>query len=192
MNSHEHKPNLNVRNHELPQAEHIQEHYERLNKHHENIAETGPDESRMEHEARHEAHQEATPTAEHHNPVAEKPQNVEPITKSEKARSFDTTMAHTRSQLSRPERSFSKIIHTPVIEKVSETAGKTIARPSGILGAAIASLIGLLSIYGVARFMGFPLSGSEMPLLLLGGFMTGLFLEWVYKSIRTLAAPSHR
>ncbi len=55
-----------------------------------------------------------------------------------------TIMHHARSQMSKPEQSFSRFIHTPVVEKTSEVLGKTVARPSGIAGAAIAACDGSL------------------------------------------------
>ena len=99
-------------------------------------------------------------------------------------------MHHVRKDLKLHEKTLSKIIHQPSIEKASEFAGKTIARPSGIMGATIAAFIGLLFVYGVAKFAGFELSGSEMPLLLVIGFVLGLFIEWTYKSARSILGRS--
>lgn len=103
--------------------------------------------------------------------------------------SFNTTMSHVRRHMKPAERSFSKVIHQPTVEKVSEVAGKTIARPSGVAGATIGAFIGLTLVYVVARRIGFELSGSEMPLLLVGGFVAGLFFEWVFKALRSVFTP---
>jgi hypothetical protein len=123
-------------------------------------------------------------------PHQEKDIFVPSRTKVDKENAFKAIMHHTRNGLKKPERTLSLIIHQPVVEKVSEVAGKTVARPSGIMGATVAAFIGLLSVYGVARFIGFPLSGSEMPLLLAIGFGAGLFLEWVLKAARTIFTPT--
>ena len=109
--------------------------------------------------------------------------------KEDKEYGFKATMHTVRKNMSAPEKQFSKFIHRPVIEKASEIAGNTVARPSGIAGAAIAAFIGLLSLYGIAKFVGFTLSGSEMPLLLLFGFALGIIAEWVFKSIRSMIRP---
>ncbi len=125
--------------------------------------------------------QEALPSSEYARPSAE--QQAPPVihTKADRNQSFDTTMSHVRQNLSKPEQTFSKLIHSPVVEKTSEIAGKTVARPSGMVGAAIAGAFGVLSVYGIARFAGFGLTGSEMPLFLLLGFLAGLVVEGVYK-----------
>jgi hypothetical protein len=128
--------------------------------------------------------------AERPAPHQEKDTFVPSRTKVDKENAFKAIMHHTRNGLKKPERTFSLIIHQPVVEKVSEVAGKTIARPSGIMGATVAAFIGLLSVYGIARFIGFPLSGSEMPLLLAIGFGVGLFLEWAVKATRSLFSPA--
>lgn len=120
-------------------------------------------------------------------PVQENRQPSPHHTRSEeKIHSFNTTMHHVRQQLSKPDQILSKIAHQPVVEKVSEITGKTIARPSGVIGGTVAALFGILSVYGVAKFAGFSLTGSEMPLLLLIGFVAGLLIEWAVKATKSL------
>lgn len=169
-------------------SESEQQHIERLKKQHETAAESAKNkhEQNEVENARHEAYERATPTAEYVKPSSETKSQATPFTKADKKRSFDTQMHHVRQNMSKPEKAFSTFIHQPLVEKTSEVAGKTIARPSGIVGAASLAFIGLLSIYGIAKFAGFELTGSEMPLLLLIGFGLGIFLEWLYKSIRAI------
>lgn len=123
--------------------------------------------------------QENTDTAENKPPEL-------PRSKADKEYGFKATMHSVRKDMSVPEKQFSKFIHRPVIEKTSEIAGKTVARPSAIAGAAIAAFIGLMGIYGIAKFAGFTLSGSEMPLLLALGFAIGLIAEWTFKAFRSI------
>lgn len=164
-------------------------HTERLKAHHEKAAEQAGKQNQHEQlKVRHEVHEQAVPASEYSKPLSEKRQPLPTYTKADKEHGFNTIMHHARSQMSKPEQSFSKFIHTPVVEKTSEVLGKTVARPSGIAGAAIAACIGLLSVYSVAKFAGFQLSGSEMPILLVIGFATGLFIEWVTKSVRAILA----
>lgn len=141
-------------------------------------------------QARHEAHQLAQ-TAEQVSLSSERPAQDEFRTRETKAHAFDTTMHHVRTRLSRSERSFSKFIHKPGVETTSEFIGKTVTRPSGIIGATLFVCIGLLLIYSVARFAGFSLSGSELPLLLLVGFIVGLLVEWLFKVARSLFSRSN-
>lgn len=165
----------------------VREHQERLKVHHEKAAEQAGRSNKHERETiRHEVHEQAISGAEYHKPQSEQRQPIVPHTKADKEHSFNTIMHHVRQNMSKPERSFSKFIHKPIVEKTSEVAGKTIARPSGIAGAAIAAFIGLFSVYSIARFAGFELSGSEMPLLLAGGFVLGLLSEWMFKSLRSI------
>lgn len=171
-------------------SEELKRHHERLQEHHEK-AESVAKNQRHEHEsARHEAKEQAISGAEYHKPHSEQRQVAQSFTKADKLHSFNTTMHSVRSHMNAPERSFSKLIHQPTVEKVSEVAGKTVARPSGIIGATIAAFIGLLSIYSIAKFAGFQLSGSEMPLLLAIGFLIGLLLEWAFKAVRAILTPS--
>jgi F0F1-type ATP synthase membrane subunit b/b' len=163
------------------------EHHERLQEHRENAAEkAGKQHQHEQASVRHEVHEHAVPASEYSKPQSEKRQPLPVNTKADKERGFNTIMHHARAQMSKPEQTFSKFIHAPVVEKTSEVLGKTVARPSGIAGAAIAACIGLLSVYSVAKYAGFQLSGSEMPFLLIIGFAAGLFIEWAFKSVRAI------
>lgn len=141
-------------------------------------------------EARQSVQHEAISGAETHRPHSETRQTDQIRTKDDRIHSFNTTMSHVRQKLSKREKGFSKLIHQPTVEKVSDIAGKTLARPSGIVGGTIAAFIGLLSVYGVAKFAGFPLSGSEMPLFLAIGFLLGLVVEVIYKAVRSIFTRS--
>lgn len=176
--------------HQLPQHE-AKQHHERLKAHHEKAAESARDLKHEKEGIRSEVHEQAA-SAEDYKPQTEQQRVVVPHTKADKEHSFNTIMHHARSSMSAPERTFSKFIHKPAVEKTSEVLGKTVARPSGVVGATIAAFIGLLSIYSVAKFAGFELSGSEMPLLLVVGFAIGLIAEWAYKSVRILVSPKQR
>lgn len=171
--------------HHIPVHE-AKQHQERLKVHHEQATEKAGRQSHEKAQVRHEVHEQAISGSEYHKPQSEQRQPVVPHSKTDKLHSFNTTMHHVRSQMSKPERTFSKFIHAPAVEKTSEVLGKTVARPSGIAGATIAAFIGLLSVYSIAKFAGFQLSGSEMPLLLGIGFIIGLLSEWVFKSLRSI------
>lgn len=133
-------------------------------------------------ETREKVLHEALSTKELQTPTHTREERPHHITKQDKAHGFNTLMHHTRQRLNKPEQAFSAIIHHPFIERTSELAGKTIARPSGLLGAALAAGIGILFVYVVAKRTGFTLSGSEAPLLLGAGFVAGLLVEWAVKA----------
>lgn len=137
-----------------------------------------------------EAREQAVASTEYDKPQSEK---VQPATylKDDKQHAFNTVMHHARQSMSKPEKTFSKFIHRPAVEKTSDVLGKTVLRPSGVTGAGIAAFIGLLSVYSIAKFAGFELSGSEMPLLLSVGFVAGLLTEWLFKAIRVVVSPKN-
>ncbi len=95
-----------------------------------------------------------------------------------------TVMNRLRKQLPTYDRVFSHIIHAEPIERVSEVAGSTIARPSGILGAGVTACIGLAFVMIVAKRTGFALSGSEFLILIVAGWCLGLLVEFGYRTFR--------
>lgn len=169
------------------------QHRERLRDRIEKGAESAQEHSNAEREARREVANEALPAAEYAPGDNESASQRGPHvpTRREKQHSFDTTMHHVRKGLRPAERSFSRLVHQPTVEKVSDIAGKTITRPSGVIGATAFGLIGLLALFGIAKYVGFQLSGSEMPLLLLTGFAVGLLTEWLYKAIRSIVGSNN-
>lgn len=118
----------------------------------------------------------------------------EPVyfTRADRERSFQATMHHVRSQLNKPERTLSKIIHQKQVEQISEVAGKTIARPSGILGATSIVAVGLTVVLLIARHTGFKLSGSEFWILLCLGYVVGLSFEFIRKPFSRSANKTNK
>lgn len=100
------------------------------------------------------------------------------LTKADRKQAFDKTMQTVQSQLPAPSRAFSKFIHHPVVEKVSDAAGNTIARPNAILSGSLAALILTLAIYFVARRNGYPLSGTEMIAAFVVGWAVGNIIDY--------------
>ncbi len=100
-------------------------------------------------------------------------------TKLDKESAYWDTLRSVQRHLKPASRQFSKVIHSPAVERTSEVAGATIARPSVLLGATItASLLGGF-LYITARLNGFSLSGSEFILSLLVGGVLGLLVEGI-------------
>ena len=186
--SHESIPNKSEYAGNVLNSAEAKQHKERLKEQIESKAEKAQKSPEAEQVARHEVEAQAISGAEMIPTNSESTQQsaTPPPTKADKSKSFKTTMHHVRKDLSGPERTLSRVIHQPAIEKVSEVAGKTIARPSGMIGAAVAALVGLAFVFGIAKYAGFSLSGSEMPLLLIIGMLLGLLAEWAYKALRSL------
>lgn len=169
-----------------------QAHHERVDKRREQAASHAEKTTTSHEELRNKVETQAVSGAEYHKPLSEKRQQANPTSKVDKERGFDTIMHQAQNEMSKPERAFSQFIHRPGVEKTSEVIGKTVARPSGVIGAALAAGIGLLFVYGIAKSVGFGLSGSEVPILLCIGFATGLFVEWCVKSLRAILGKTSK
>lgn len=100
-------------------------------------------------------------------------------TKKEREVSFKRTLRETQAQMSEPSRLFSKFIHNKNIERVSDTVGGTIARPNAILSGATLAFLFTLVIYLIARYDGYPLSGTETIASFLFGWVLGLIFDYV-------------
>lgn len=84
------------------------------------------------------------------------------------------------------QRPFSKFVHNKTVEKVSDAAGATIARPSGILFAGIFSFIMSLLVLSVSRYFGYEYNFMIGLASLGGGFIIGLMLEAIMKLFKKL------
>ncbi len=96
-------------------------------------------------------------------------------------RAYKDTMQSLQRHLKPASRTFSRVIHNPAIERVSEVAGQTVARPSVMLGATTTALIVGSLTYATAKRYGFTLSGSELILSLLAGGVIGAIIEGLTK-----------
>lgn len=74
-------------------------------------------------------------------------------------------------------RRFSKIIHHPVVEEVSNVAEGTVARPSGLLFGGAFSVLSSLVILYIARHYGYEYNFLVGMAGFVGGFFLGLLLE---------------
>jgi hypothetical protein len=104
------------------------------------------------------------------------------IGKTERDASFNTTMQEVRTHMTPASRTFSKVIHNKTVEKVSDVAGSTIARPNAILSGAVLAFVLTLSVYLIAKNLGYPLSGFET----IGAFIIGWLLGVVYDFLKVM------
>lgn len=99
-------------------------------------------------------------------------------------------LQHIRRKLPAPERLLSRVIHQPAIRIASDVAGKSVSRPSGLLGGGIVALAGTLVYSYMARHIGFEYNYAVFTLLFVGGFIVGVSLElliWVFTRSRRKA-----
>ena len=128
--------------------------------------------------------EQASLAKEHLEPTTNENTNFAGTVNSElKAITYNRELKNIRRKLAPSERALSKVIHQPVVRVVSEVAGKTISRPSGILGGSVLAFLGTLSYAYLAHHIGFEYNYSVFLLLFVGGFALGLILELI---IRTL------
>ena len=70
-----------------------------------------------------------------------------------KRQAYQQTMSRIRQGLRPSERIFSKTIHQPVVNNVSEVSAKTIGRPMGIIGGGLLALFGsIVLLYGAKHY----------------------------------------
>ncbi len=106
------------------------------------------------------------------------------LNKHLKDTAYDRTMVRVQKKLALPDRALSKLIHSPLIDKPAEVAGKTIARPSGMLGGALFSLIGTSLVLWLARKYGYEYNYLIALLTFAAGIVLGLLVEGIYRLLR--------
>ena len=150
-------------------------------------AERGGHENNLE-KARHEALEQADKTEKERKKI-EKEQEPQidkkrgPISKKEREASFKATMKEVQADMSAPSRTFSKVIHNPTVEKISEVTGNTIARPNALLSGAVSAFLFTLAIYLIARYYGYPLSGAESIAAFALGWLVGILYDFLKRMI---------
>lgn len=152
--------------------------------HTEKGAENAPEKSNVEraHEARKDA-QEALFSKEasketRHGGEPSSPVVIRKITKREKKRAYKQTLERLQSEMSAPARTFSKVIHAPIIEKASDVAATTVARPNALLFGAMVAFFALTALYVIGRTYGYPLSGFEMIGAYVLGWIVGILIDY--------------
>lgn len=78
-------------------------------------------------------------------------------------------------------RTFSKVVHQPVVEEISNIAESTVARPSGLLVGGIVSVISSLVVLYISRHYGYEYNFMIGLLGFAGGFVLGLILEGIWR-----------
>lgn len=93
--------------------------------------------------------------------------------------SFNKTMQQTRSNMSTPSRVFSKVIHSPIVERASDIVGSTVARPTAILSGSFFAFVCTLVIYVIAKYAGFEITGSIAMASFAAGWLFGILIDIV-------------
>ena len=130
-----------------------------------------------------EALAENEPASENEKEAPAPSTNHRVVTPREKDASYKATMRTIQKEMTPSARNFSKFIHNPVIENVSEITGKTVARPNSILFGSLGAFFVVLGVYLTARYMGFRLSGSEFIVVFVLGWFAGLVFDLLRKMV---------
>ena len=134
------------------------------------------------------ARAEALEHAVTHEQPAATPEKAQPerrrgiISRKEKAASYTAAMRDIQTHMSPSERAFSKVIHHPTVERVSDAVGATVARPNAILAGAITAFLVSLGTLLIAKHYGYRLSGFEA----IGAFAAGWLLGILYDFFRVM------
>jgi hypothetical protein len=177
--------------------------------HHEHLPSTeSVNEHHHEHEARHHEHHKAEKApdvekarlkVEQAEKQAEKHHKIEVhdtsdrlheprqhyVNRELKEMAYTRVLNRTRKQLPAPARAFSKVIHQPVVNAVSEGLGKSVGRPSGIFGGGLIALIGTAAYYYLTKHYGYTYNYFVFVMLLVLGFLAGWCGELAWKLGRT-------
>jgi hypothetical protein len=113
---------------------------------------------------------------------AEKPADApapQIVTRESKKAGLRQELKRLQRQEKLPARTLSKVVHQPVIRAASEVAGKSLTRPSGLLGGGLVAFLGTASYVYFTRHIGLQYNYFIFIALFIGGFAIGLVLELV-------------
>ena len=104
------------------------------------------------------------------------------VSRELKQMGFRRSLTNARLHMRAPSRAFSKAIHQPVVEKISDLAAPTIARPSGILGGGIFALLGSGILLYITKHYGYRYNYLVFIVLFIGGFIAGMIVELIIRA----------
>lgn len=107
---------------------------------------------------------------------AEKPQGLR---NKDDQTAFRQEISAIQAHLSPASRQFSRIVHNPAVETVSEVLEETLFRPAIVLTAAVGAVLVGGVLYLFAKVRGYPFGGSEFVVGLIIGAGLGIIGELV-------------
>lgn len=105
-------------------------------------------------------------------------------TKQIKKSAYRKVIKQAQSQMKGVDKSFSKFIHKPTVEKVSDVSARTVARPTSLLFGSVFAFIASLIFYIFAKRSGFEYNYLLFLMVFIGGYFVGLIFElltWIVK-----------
>lgn len=101
-----------------------------------------------------------------------------------KSSSYQKSMQNIQSKHSPIGRGFSRFIHQPAVDALSEAGAKSIARPSALLGGGLCALIGSIILLIISKVYGFEYSYFVYIGLFGVGYLGGIIVEFARKLSR--------
>lgn len=101
-----------------------------------------------------------------------------------KGAAFRQRMKEIQRKETPAQRTFSKFIHQPAVESVSNAAEGTIARPSGLLFGGLFSVVSSIAILYICKHYGYEYNFLIGLVFFVGGFFLGLIIEGIWRIFR--------
>jgi len=111
------------------------------------------------------------------------PTYTKKATQEQKKIAYKKTLKTIQKEMTPASRTFSKVIHNPVVEKTSEVVGSTVARPVPLFAGSLTALILTAIVYTVAKYFGYVLSGFEWIATFIIGWVIGMLVDWIRVAI---------
>jgi hypothetical protein len=171
----EHAPHHEIAHTPETTVEHLPTHATKPEKR----AETAAEASRSLEAIRKDIAERAQTKSEVAQQGAERPAAPTPafVTRQLKLVTRTRLLKQVRRHLPLPEKVLSKVIHQPVVDSISEVAGKTVARPSGLLSGGIFAFVGSSASLFIAKHYGYRYNFLLWAMFFVGGFLVGLVVE---------------
>lgn len=99
------------------------------------------------------------------------------INKELKGVMLSRTLSRIQKQLKPAERTFSKVIHSKPVDKISAASEKTVARPYGILGGALLAFLGSVFSTYLSKQFGINYNLLLFVMLFAAGYVIATILE---------------
>lgn len=106
------------------------------------------------------------------------------VTRELRAMTYKRALVRLRKRQSASDKVLSKIVHQGAVDAASETLGKTVARPSGMIGGGLFALIGTTILLFTARHYGFQFNYLVFFCLFAVGLLFGQLCEIAIRLLR--------
>lgn len=109
---------------------------------------------------------------------------IHPANKHLRKHAHTRTLKQVQRQLPKSQRAFSKFVHQPAVDAVSNVAESTVARPSGLFTGGLSSVLASLAVLYICKHYGYEYNFTIGLLSFGGGFALGIIVEGILKLFR--------